>query len=476
MRRSNRSIEVFDISLMAVVTKAMGAFLVLMLLLMPYYQSGPVGEKNAEDLAKKLEETQSQLSTILKELGQYTEDPRELRRLLEEARRRLTEAQALVARLKRDNDALNSQVRRLEGRLDDVRHQLAQAQEELRKRQALLVSVQLINTDCPDVRLGAALLTKDAYVSLQGEAKTDNDSKTEVRGNKTNNSASKTPEQQKERAEAKRSEPVKLKYILNHAHLSLGNEVVVTDDEIVSKVYDGKQNVRPGQGRRFNSSATTYGLANESDPTMIVVTSRSKRYEKFKNGDGGYALQKTSRPCHALISAQTFDPIKSWFHSFYPFDYVIPAKTYALVLYDMKVIKDKEGNRLLEQTEPSTELKAWLADQIAHAEKVEDKPPTPKPDSADAKKKAEEKMAEKKPRERTKDEKTALLKKIDALTPAKDTPSCIRLTEFVRQIFITDSRSPKLRDTMNAVFISCTTNKFGDALDAVKKAAHENLK
>ena len=35
MHRPARQIEVFDISLMAVVTKAMGAFLVIMILLMP---------------------------------------------------------------------------------------------------------------------------------------------------------------------------------------------------------------------------------------------------------------------------------------------------------------------------------------------------------------------------------------------------------------------------------------------------------
>ena len=48
MKRPHRSIETFDISLMAVVTKAMGAFLVLMLLLMPYYRSGPIGQQEVQ--------------------------------------------------------------------------------------------------------------------------------------------------------------------------------------------------------------------------------------------------------------------------------------------------------------------------------------------------------------------------------------------------------------------------------------------
>lgn len=61
MRRPNRSIETFDISLMAVVTKAMGAFLVMMLLLLPYYSSSPLGKDEAQDLAKKVQDADAKI-------------------------------------------------------------------------------------------------------------------------------------------------------------------------------------------------------------------------------------------------------------------------------------------------------------------------------------------------------------------------------------------------------------------------------
>jgi cell division protein FtsB len=53
LRRRNRSIEVFDIALMAVVTKAMGAFLVLMLIMLPSYNQAPAMEQTVADANAK---------------------------------------------------------------------------------------------------------------------------------------------------------------------------------------------------------------------------------------------------------------------------------------------------------------------------------------------------------------------------------------------------------------------------------------
>ena len=64
LRRANRAIETFDISLMAVVTKAMGAFLVLMLLLVPSYVAMPAMQRqlaNDEAASRALEQTAASL-------------------------------------------------------------------------------------------------------------------------------------------------------------------------------------------------------------------------------------------------------------------------------------------------------------------------------------------------------------------------------------------------------------------------------
>jgi len=129
MRRSNRNIETFDISLMAVVTKAMGAFLVLMLLLMPYYSSGPIGQQAVSDLAKKVDQIDQKIKDVIDKLTKAS--PEDLRKQLEEALKLLDEARKLIAELKRANDALQAQVKRLEERVASLTTQLTILQTQI---------------------------------------------------------------------------------------------------------------------------------------------------------------------------------------------------------------------------------------------------------------------------------------------------------------------------------------------------------
>lgn len=129
MKRPHRSIETFDISLMAVITKAMGAFLVLMLLLMPYYSSSPLGKDEAQDLAKKVQDADAKIKGVLDRLGD-----KELGKSLTEAREELGSGQQLINQLRRYVDQLSAQVTRLEERLKSVTDEL----EKLRGENARL--------------------------------------------------------------------------------------------------------------------------------------------------------------------------------------------------------------------------------------------------------------------------------------------------------------------------------------------------
>jgi len=71
MRRPHRSIETFDISLMAVVTKAMGAFLVMMLLLIPSYIAVP-------EMQTKLSDIETETRQLEQKAASVTEENREL--------------------------------------------------------------------------------------------------------------------------------------------------------------------------------------------------------------------------------------------------------------------------------------------------------------------------------------------------------------------------------------------------------------
>ncbi len=140
MRRPHRSIETFDISLMAVVTKAMGAFLVMMLLLMPYYSSGPIGQQTAADLAQKVSQVEQKIKDVVDKINVAA--PEDLRKLLEEVLLLLDDAQRLIAELRRANDALQAQAKRLEEQVATLNTQVNRLEEQVATLNAQVVELQ----------------------------------------------------------------------------------------------------------------------------------------------------------------------------------------------------------------------------------------------------------------------------------------------------------------------------------------------
>lgn len=166
-RRVNRQIEVFDISLMAVVTKAMGAFLVLMILLMPYYRSSPAYQKPVEDVRQEIESLRKRLAEMQQNLGRFKEDPEKLKRELAAALEQIDQLKIKIAGLERQLDQAWSQVTRLESdvaKLEALRQQLeaekvALAEEKAKAEQA---------RDKLDKRLSALLPLFDAAAAKPG--------------------------------------------------------------------------------------------------------------------------------------------------------------------------------------------------------------------------------------------------------------------------------------------------------------------
>ncbi len=154
---------------MAVVTKAMGAFLVIMLLLMPYYSSGSLGDKSAAEAANELKEAQQKLQTLSQQLS--GRNPQEIAKALQDALDRLARAETAIAQLKRDNDALNAQARRLDSQNAELRDELAKADAEWKK---VRLSGLLINSECTDVRLEYGVMTKSEYFETAGKRRLTN--------------------------------------------------------------------------------------------------------------------------------------------------------------------------------------------------------------------------------------------------------------------------------------------------------------
>jgi archaellum component FlaC len=166
-RRVNRQIEVFDISLMAVVTKAMGAFLVLMILLMPYYRSAPTYQKPVEDVRQELDSLRRRLAEMQQNLGRFKEDPEKLKRELAAALEQIDKLKIKIAGLERQLDQAWSQVTRLESdvaRLDALRQQLEAEKVALAQEKAKAEHAR----DELDKRISALLPLFDAAAAKPG--------------------------------------------------------------------------------------------------------------------------------------------------------------------------------------------------------------------------------------------------------------------------------------------------------------------
>ena len=320
MRRPHRSIEVFDISLMAVVTKAMGAFLVLMLIFMQYYSSGPIGQQTTADIRQTIEATEKQIEEATNKLAQNS-NPADIAKLLAEAKRLLEEARRQIAQLQRENDALNAQVARLENEKAQLEKQIEDLQRKIDAGKTV-VSGDLINSDCLDVRLELAFISTDMYI---------------------------------ERDEGK----IKDKYVLNFRGLGLSD---ANDDTDVVKANPNAANDRPGENYRFNNSSFRY--AADAGTYSLIVTKKRLQLQKIRGYDAR-ALTRTKQDCTIILSLQSALPAKDKMDSFFTRKLTLPKEDYATAIYDLKL----DGTALKSEAVSSATAQ-WLADQIAHAEKA----------------------------------------------------------------------------------------------------------
>jgi hypothetical protein len=135
-RRPSRQIEVFDISLMAVVTKAMGAFLVLTVLLMPYYISSPDVAATSAQAHDELEQARKQMEDLARQLGANPDDADALRRALQKMRDTLNAAEQKIDDLSKQANALNSQLQRARADAQSAQDEASREKAALRQTQA----------------------------------------------------------------------------------------------------------------------------------------------------------------------------------------------------------------------------------------------------------------------------------------------------------------------------------------------------
>lgn len=131
LQRARRNVEVFDIAIVAVVTKAMGAFLVIMILLLPYYKTNPQFARVAGEFHNELSAASTAVSAVRVMLLKPEVDSAAVRAALDVVQKHVTEAQAYVAAVRNTLDALSAQNERLQKDLETLSAQLAAASAEI---------------------------------------------------------------------------------------------------------------------------------------------------------------------------------------------------------------------------------------------------------------------------------------------------------------------------------------------------------
>jgi len=112
---------------MAVVTKAMGAFLVLTVLLLPYYKSSPDTDATSAQAHQELEQARQQMQQMARQLAEHPDDAKAMGQALQSAQNALDAATKQVDDLAKQAGALNSQLERARKEADDAQAQAAAA-------------------------------------------------------------------------------------------------------------------------------------------------------------------------------------------------------------------------------------------------------------------------------------------------------------------------------------------------------------
>lgn len=140
--RPRRQVEVFDIAIVAVVTKALGAFIVLVIMLLPYYRSDPANAPAVQAVRDHLRDARLAIEMVQQALNEKAPDPAALSGLVERSRQSLDEAQGFVQALRNSLDQASAQIGRLEAREADLEQQIAKLQAELSQASAQVGRLQ----------------------------------------------------------------------------------------------------------------------------------------------------------------------------------------------------------------------------------------------------------------------------------------------------------------------------------------------
>jgi len=128
--RARRQAEVFDIAIVAVVTKALGAFIALVIILMPYYRSDPANAPAVNVVTDQLRQATAAVAMAERALASPTLDRPELQRRIMQVKEAISEAQKLVQGLRSKLDQASSQIKTMSEQAARDKSRIAELEQQ----------------------------------------------------------------------------------------------------------------------------------------------------------------------------------------------------------------------------------------------------------------------------------------------------------------------------------------------------------
>lgn len=139
MKPRNREISIFNLSMMDVISGAMGAFLILVVILSRHYQAGPVTTNAIIELQRELIEATGQLDEASRRIHAGTGDNAAIEGFLRQAKQNVEAGRARITGLQNEVAVANARIQRLEEQSRELQQRITDLQWELDLRNPYFV-------------------------------------------------------------------------------------------------------------------------------------------------------------------------------------------------------------------------------------------------------------------------------------------------------------------------------------------------
>lgn len=149
-----RDINIFNLSMMDVISGAMGAFLIIMVILMRHYKEDPDVTAQREAAQKQIDDIERKVQEAIDQLQAATDlDVNDLLKKLEDLKRQLADARREINRTNNDLQAARNRVNQLQARNDELERENYNLRDQIDFKDTFVVTASWTSAVPVDVDL-----------------------------------------------------------------------------------------------------------------------------------------------------------------------------------------------------------------------------------------------------------------------------------------------------------------------------------